>query len=101
MASPVEIFFRYLVTSAELSAVEAERLTRAKVPDDESSPVIWKKMSENIKNEAEVYVLPMKWFEMWNDCTTYFSYSMEKWIESKFFWVFVKDEVQCVYVKEK
>lgn len=37
MASPSEIFFRYLVISAELSVVDAEILTRGKEPEEESS----------------------------------------------------------------
>lgn len=37
MASPSEIFFRYLVISAKLSVVEAEILTRGREPEVESS----------------------------------------------------------------
>lgn len=37
MASPLEIFFRYLVMSAAVSGTEAEILTMGREPEDDSS----------------------------------------------------------------
>lgn len=60
MASPSEIFFRYLDISAELSAVEAEILTRGKEPVEESS-AISKRGNVKIKLEMIRLITIMIW----------------------------------------
>lgn len=61
MDSPPESFFRYLVISVELSAVEAEILTRGKEPEEESSA---KKQERNFKRELGTVIWFSLHFEM-------------------------------------
>lgn len=67
MASPPEIFFRYLVISAELSAVEAEILTRGKEPEEEESSARHKR--GNIKQTLYCRNFHFHCFEMTENFT--------------------------------